>query len=56
MLVNQYVAAFRKVEVAAFDDAKSKLKNLAANVSAWVVTDKQPALSTLVDGQISKLS
>ena len=54
--MDQYVAAFRKVEVAAYDDAKSMLKNLAANVSAWVVTDKQAALSTLVDGQISKLS
>jgi hypothetical protein len=53
--VNQYVAAFRKVEVAAYDDAKGTLKNLAANVSAWVVTDKQAALNTLVDAQISKL-
>ena len=54
-LVSQYVAAFRKVEVAAYDDATSTLKNLAANVSTWVVTNKQAALSALVDGQISKL-
>jgi hypothetical protein len=54
-LVNQYVTAFRKVVVAANDDAKSALKSLAANVSAWVVPDKQAALNTLVDGQISKL-
>jgi hypothetical protein len=54
-LVSQYVAAFRKVEVAAYDDATSTLKNLAANVSTWVVTEKQAALSALVDGQISKL-
>src|ERR1700719_4475886 len=31
-LVNQYVAAFRKVEVAGYDDARSTLKNLAANI------------------------
>jgi len=55
-LVDQYTAAFRKVEVAANDEAKTTLKNLAANVSAWVVTDKQAGLTTLVDGQISKLS
>jgi len=55
-LVDQYVAAFRKVEVASNDDARSALKTLAANVSAWVVPDKQPAVATLVDGQISKLA
>jgi len=54
-LVHQYVDAFRKVEVAAYDDAKSALKNLAANVSSEVVTDRQAALSALVDGQLSKL-
>jgi hypothetical protein len=54
-LVHQYVDAFRKVEVAAYDDAKSALKNLAANVSSGVVTDRQAALSALVDGQLSKL-
>jgi hypothetical protein len=55
-LVDQYVAAFRKVEVAANDDARNALKTLAANVSAWVVPDKQAAVATLVDGQISKLA
>jgi hypothetical protein len=55
-LVNQYVAAFRNVEVAAHDDAKRTLKDLVGNIAAWVVTGKQGALSTLVDGQISKLS
>ncbi len=54
-LVNQYVAAFRKVEVAAYDDARSALKDLAANVSAWVVAEKQAALNALVEAQISKL-
>jgi hypothetical protein len=55
-LVDQYVAAFQKVEVAAYDDAKSTLKTLSTNVSTWVAPDKQSALSVLVSGQISKLS
>ena len=54
-LVNQYVDAFRKVEVGAYDDAKSALKSLAATVSSGVVPDRQAALSALVDGQLSKL-
>ena len=53
--VDQYVAAFRKVEVAAYDTAKGTLKELATNVSDWLVPDKRAALSTLVDAQISKL-
>ena len=55
-LVHQYVAAFRDVEVAAHHDASRRLKDLVGNMSAWVVSDKRAALSTLVDGQISKLS
>jgi hypothetical protein len=55
-LVSQYVTAFRRVEVAAYADATSTLKTLAANVSAWVAPDKQAALSALVDSQISKLA
>ena len=55
-LVNQYVAAFRHVEAAALDEAKSTLNDLAANISAWVVTDQQGALSALVDGQLAKLA
>jgi hypothetical protein len=54
-LVNQYVAAFRHVETAALDEAKSTLNDLAANISARVVTDQQSALSALVDGQLAKL-
>jgi hypothetical protein len=54
-LVNQYVAAFRKVEVAAHVDAKGTLKKVAANVSAWIVPEKQAALNAMVDVQISKL-
>jgi hypothetical protein len=55
-LVNQYVAAFRHVEIGARDEARSTLKGLAGNISAWVVTGKHAALSTLVDGQLSRLS
>jgi hypothetical protein len=55
-LVNQYVAAFRHVEAAALVEAKSTLNDLAANISAWVVTDHQGALSALVDGQLAKLA
>jgi hypothetical protein len=55
-LLNQYVAAFRHVESAALDKAKSALNDFAANISAWVVTDQQGALSALVDGQLAKLA
>jgi hypothetical protein len=55
-LVNQYVAAFRHVEAAALDEARGMLKDLAANTSAWVVTDRQGALSALVNGQLAKLA
>ena len=54
-LVDQYAAAFRKVEAAANEDARSALKSLAGNASSWVVPDKLAVLSTLVENQISKL-
>ena len=56
ILVNQYVAAFGHVEAAALDEAKRTLKDLAANISAWVVTDQRGALSQLVDNQLAKLA
>jgi hypothetical protein len=55
-LVNQFVAAFRRVEAAAVDEAKSALHELAANISVMVVTDQQGALRALVDGQLAKLA
>jgi len=55
-LIDQYVAAFRHVEAAALDEARSTLKNLAANISAWVVSDQQGALRASVDGQLAKLA
>jgi hypothetical protein len=55
-LVNKYVAAFRSVEIAAHDDARRTLKDLAGDISTWVATGKQGALRTLVDRQLSRLS
>ena len=54
-LVGQYVAAFRKVEVAANDDAKGALNELKANISKWLASDEQASLHALVDAQVSKL-
>jgi hypothetical protein len=54
-LVDQYVAAFRKIELASLVEAKGVLKDLAANVSNWVVPEKREALNTLVERQLSKL-
>jgi hypothetical protein len=54
-LVNQYVDAFRKVEVASYNEARSALKDLAAQVSAYVVAEKQAALNASVEAQITKL-
>jgi hypothetical protein len=56
MLVDQYVAAFRHVEAAAFGEAKSMLNDLEANASAWVVSDRRAGLAALVDGQRAKLA
>jgi hypothetical protein len=55
-LVDQYVAAFRKVEVGSLDDAKTVLKSLSANLSTALAPDKSASLRSLVDGQISKLA
>ena len=52
---SQYVAAFRHAESGTLDRARSPLKDLASDISTWVVTDRQAKLSTLVDGQIAKL-
>ena len=55
-LMNQYVSAFRQVEIAALDAAGSTLKDLAADFSALVVPDRQQALDALVDSQLAKLA
>ncbi len=55
-LVQQYAEAFRKVEEDAPAEAKAKLKDLAANVSAWIGPGKRTDIDALVEKQISKLS
>jgi len=55
-LVDQYVAAFRHVEGAALGNARSMLNDLAARVSASVVTGEQGAIRALVDSQLAKLT
>jgi len=55
MLINQYTSAFRRVEAAAVDQAKSTLNELVANISEVVVGEHQGALRTLIDGQLAKL-
>ena len=54
-LVGQYVAAFRQVEAAALDQARSSLEDLAANAAAWVVTDQRKSLGALLEGRLAKL-
>jgi len=55
-LVNQYVAAFKHVEAGALDQARTALRDLAANVLRRVVPDQQAAIGKLVDGQLAKLA
>ena len=55
-LVQQYAEAFRKVEEDAPGEARAALKDLAGNISTWVVSGKQEAVKTLVDAQMSKLA
>jgi hypothetical protein len=55
-LMKQYVTAFRHLEAAALDQVRSTLSDLASNIAAWVVTDRQGAFKALVDGQLAKLA
>ena len=55
-LVNQYVSAFRHVEVGALDKAASGLRYLASSVSTRVTTDAQTDIKKLVDAQLEKLA
>lgn len=54
-LMRQYVTAFRHVEAAALDQARTTLNDLSANVAAWVVSEQQGALKALVDSQLATL-
>jgi len=55
-LVNRYIATFRHVEAGALDEARRALKDLAADISAKVATDRQDALAALLNGQLAKLA
>ena len=55
-LVNQYIAAFRHIESAATNDARTALKALSTNIAAWVVSERQGALHALIEGQLAKLA
>jgi hypothetical protein len=55
-LLDRYVSAFRHVEKAAHDPARSALKGLLAEISTVVVGDHRHALRELVDGQLAKLA
>jgi hypothetical protein len=55
-LIDRYVSAFRHVEAAALHEAKGALDDLAANISARVIPDRQDALKGLVEAQLAKLA
>jgi hypothetical protein len=55
MLVDQYIAAFRKVEAGSNGEARTLLKDLGANVAKRVVPQKQPAVNESIDAQLAKL-
>ena len=54
-LVDRYVAAFRHVEAAALDEARTTLHDLATTLSTAVAPDHLAAAKALVDGQLAKL-
>ena len=55
-LMDQYTAAFRYTEAAAFDQAQIALKELEADISARVVPDQQGPLASLIHEQRGKLA
>src|SRR5207244_1412591 len=48
-MLKQYVAAFRQVESAALDQARSTLHDLAEHIAVAITTGRRDALSALVD-------
>jgi len=54
-LLKQYVAAFRQVETAALDQARSTLHDLAEHIAVAITTGRRDALTALVDAQLAKL-
>ena len=54
-LLKQYVAAFRDIESAKFDEASSALKDLAANIARSVATEQRGVFWALLDAQLARL-
>ena len=54
-LMDQYVAAFRRLEAGSAEEASGKLKELAANAAASVAPDHLGAIGKLVESQRAKL-
>jgi hypothetical protein len=56
ILVNQYVAAFRRVESGTLGEARAALSSLSAKISASVVNEQLGSIQALVDHQLAKLA
>jgi hypothetical protein len=54
-LLDQYVAAFRHVEVGAHDKGAATLKDLSTNVAIRVPAADRAAITTLIDAQLARL-
>ena len=54
-LLKQYIVAFRQVETAALDQARSTLDDLAEHIAVAITTGRRDALTALVDAQLAKL-
>ncbi len=54
-MLKQYVAAFRQVETAALDQARSTLHDLAEHIAVAITSGRRDALTALVDAQLAKL-
>src|SRR5215475_12356496 len=54
-LLKQYVTAFRQVETAALDQARSTLHDLAEHIAVAVTAGRRDALTAMVDAQLARL-
>jgi len=54
-MLKQYVAAFRQVETAALDQARSTLHDLAEHIAVAITTGRRDTLTALVEAQLAKL-
>ena len=55
-MLKQYVAAFRQVETAALDQARSTLHDLAEHIAVAITAGRRDALTALVDAQLARLT